>query len=173
MQKYKRFMLWVMALYIFWIILLFSSQNAKESSAESLSVIEKAVIFLEKLGFNTLTNIFNQLIASQIFKIQKLVRKLAHFFNFSVLGCLYTGLTGEYQKGKWILIKSITLGLIAAIIDETYQGFIPGRSAQVTDVITDLSGVFTGAMFVLFFLNKDKKSNLFKCRTNPSRLHLL
>ena len=158
MQKYKRFMLWVMALYIFWIIMLFSSQNAQASSAESLSVIEKAVMFLEKLGFSTLANGFKYHTAFPIFKIQKFVRKLAHFFNFSVLGCLYTGLTREYQNGKWMLIKSITLGLIAAIIDEVYQGFIPGRSAQVTDVITDLSGVFMGAMFVFFFLNKDKKA---------------
>ncbi len=157
MQKYKRFMLWVMALYIFWIILLFSSQNAKASSAESLSVIEKAVIFLEKLGFSALANIIKQQTASQIFKIQKFVRKLAHFFNFSVLGCLYTGLTGEYQNGKRILIKSITLGLIAAIIDEVYQGFIPGRSAQLTDVMIDFFGVSTGTFSVFLFLNLNKK----------------
>ena len=157
MQKYKRFMLWMMALYIFWIILLFSSQSAKASSAESLSIVEKAVIFLEKLGFSTLASIFKQQTVSPIFKIHKFVRKLAHFFNFSVLGCLYTGLTCEYQNGKWMLIKSITLGLIAATIDEVYQGFIPGRSAQLTDVMIDLYGVFTGAMFVFLFLNKDKK----------------
>ena len=55
---------------------------------------------------------------------------------------------------------SFSLGLIYAISDEIHQSFIPGRSAQVTDVLIDTSGVIFGIVLVLLIYTLIKKKRL-------------
>ena len=43
------------------------------------------------------------------------------------------------------------VGLFTAVIDEFIQLFFEGRSAEITDVLIDFSGVVTGALFMLLF----------------------
>ncbi len=73
-----------------------------------------------------------------------LIRKLAHFAEFAVLGLLW-GLYGQLQwyPAMW------TYGLGVALIDEGLQMFIPGRAAAVRDVVMDYAGFFCGFALVM------------------------
>ena len=42
--------------------------------------------------------------------------------------------------------------MTTALLDETIQRFIPGRSSQVTDVWIDMAGVVSGALISLILL---------------------
>lgn len=43
-----------------------------------------------------------------------------------------------------VCMAAIICGLITACLDEAHQYFVPGRSAQITDVCVDFSGVIAG-----------------------------
>ena len=72
------------------------------------------------------------------FLSHKLLRKLAHFSIFAVLGALLYGLFRQYER--FHLLKPIGAALCGAFTDETIQLFVPGRSGQVSDIWIDLSG---------------------------------
>lgn len=73
------------------------------------------------------------------------IRKTAHFFEFFVQAVLLCNVfqaarTDRKNSHGYILL----LSLMTAVIDEYIQLFSPGRSGQVTDIILDFSGGFTG-----------------------------
>ena len=70
-----------------------------------------------------------------------LVRKLAHFTEFSALGALLGWRFGMLGKGKW---QPLLWGIAAASIDETIQRFVPDRGPSPKDVCIDSFGVLTG-----------------------------
>ncbi|MDM8534563.1 VanZ family protein, partial [Clostridiaceae bacterium HSG29] len=118
---------------ILWIIIIyyFSSQNAVNSSNQSLGVLA----FIE--------NLFS-------IKIEHgLLRECAHFFNYAVLGILaYKSL-----EGKLLII--VLFGISISISDETFQGFIDGRSSSLFDVIVDSFGFISAILFSKLFLKKE------------------
>ena len=127
----KRWRLWlalgVTALWL-WFIYARSAQPAEVSHAESEGVLEFLLRFFPFLDMY-------------------LVRKLAHFTEYSILGgllCLDWSLLG-----KPALLLSAATGLLAAGADECLQTFIPGRSGELGDVLLDLFGVIAGAGLVL------------------------
>ncbi len=67
------------------------------------------------------------------------VRKLAHFAEFGVLGLLLFWCFA----GHWS--RTLFAGLLCALCDESIQLFVPGRSAQVSDLWVDFSGVLAAA----------------------------
>lgn len=96
--------------------LTFIFQNSMESVAQSeeksTAVMEKVCFLLERVvGKGNVTD--------------HLVRKLAHFFEFSVLGIEMSALSFLHHSPRRTLYFSITLpvfcGLLAALTDETIQ----------------------------------------------------
>jgi len=72
-----------------------------------------------------------------------LLRKIAHFTEFSALGfCLAwrCGMRGKKPIGGFLF------GAAAAATDETIQRFVPGRGPSLWDVLLDCSGVLTGML---------------------------
>ena len=86
-----------------------------------------------------------------------LLRKLAHFSEFAMLGLLLTWLFGMLQKKP---IVAFGLGFLAACMDETIQRFVPDRGPSFRDVLIDSSGVLTGMLLLLagYTILKHKKS---------------
>lgn len=86
-----------------------------------------------------------------------LLRKLAHFTEFSVLGMCLAWLFGMLRrKMPWPL----ALGVAAACVDETIQRFVPGRGPSVKDVGIDSCGVLVGIILVqLGYTYLKKKRN--------------
>lgn len=84
-----------------------------------------------------------------------LIRKLAHFSEFAILGFLLS------WNGKLRQVKSMSfpvlLGLLAAMTDETIQRFVPGRGSMVTDVWIDFSGVLVGSFVISLLWKKQEK----------------
>lgn len=75
-----------------------------------------------------------------------LLRKLAHFTEFTVLGMLLCWRFGMLGKG-WKL--ALVLGIAAACMDETIQMFVPDRGPGIRDVCIDTAGVATGIALLL------------------------
>lgn len=75
-----------------------------------------------------------------------LLRKVAHFTEFTCLGLCLSWLVAMLQKHKAL---PLLFGFLTACVDETIQSFVPGRNPSPVDVAIDTSGVLTG-MILLF-----------------------
>lgn len=85
------------------------------------------------------------------------IRKYAHLFEFCMLGVSSMLLTGELRPDfRTAVLKSRVGSLSAAWVfcvfyactDELHQYFVPGRSAQVSDVMIDSCGALIGCVFI-------------------------
>ena len=76
-----------------------------------------------------------------------LLRKIAHFTEFTVLGLCLAWLHGMLQKGR---VRPFLWGAAAAAVDETIQRFVPGRGPSLKDVCIDSAGVLTGIILLWF-----------------------
>ena len=75
-----------------------------------------------------------------------LLRKLAHFTEFTGLGmllCWGFGMAGKGWKPAFLW------GAAAACTDETIQMFVPDRGPGIRDVCIDSAGVLTGIVLIL------------------------
>ena len=84
-----------------------------------------------------------------------LIRKLAHFVEFTVLGILLNWLT-VLMKGNWW--NPIPVGVAVASIDEMIQMFVPGRGPGILDVGIDSCGVLMGIVLLntAYFLKRKR-----------------
>lgn len=74
-----------------------------------------------------------------------LLRKLAHFSEFAMLGALFCWLFAMLlSAGKRTVLLPGVSGFLAACADEIIQRFVPGRHGCFTDVCIDFAGVLTG-----------------------------
>lgn len=113
-----------------------SMQSVTESQGKSLSVLAEVKPLLEVfVGRGNVTN--------------HLVRKLAHFTEYSTLGCELALLLLFIRKiTLQPIIDCLFFGMAVALTDETIQIFT-GRGSQVQDVWLDFAGSCTGILFVL------------------------
>ena len=70
-----------------------------------------------------------------------LLRKIAHFTEFSALGASLVWRFGMLEKRK---SNALVCGLLAACVDETIQLFVPDRGPAIRDVLIDTCGVAAG-----------------------------
>ena len=77
-----------------------------------------------------------------------LLRKLAHFTEFTALGMLLTWRMGMLDKHS---VRALALGAGAACVDETIQVFVPGRGPGILDVGIDTLGVTVGILLILIY----------------------
>ena len=82
-----------------------------------------------------------------------LVRKLAHFTEYAVLGALLLLLTAVgFRVRLQTVVNCLFFLMAAALTDETIQMFSDGRSSQLTDVWLDFSGAMAGILVGLICL---------------------
>lgn len=83
------------------------------------------------------------------------IRKMAHFGLFAIAGIVAYLATGSLKK-------SIVIVFLMGSIDEMHQYFIPGRGAEVGDVVIDTVGGAVGSVFVKAVLKlKAEKTEFF------------
>ena len=93
--------------------------------------------------------------------MNRIVRKLAHLTEFTILGSvLYTILRRYITYGT--VIKTIALGILIASLDEFIQLFSPGRSSQLSDILIDTIGVILGILLVKLVYYIGYKRSTFK-----------
>lgn len=74
-----------------------------------------------------------------------LLRKIAHFTEFTALGMCLAWLFGMLGRKKY---WPFVCGVAAAITDETIQLFVPDRGPSIKDVALDSCGVVTGMILL-------------------------
>lgn len=131
-------------------IFCFSNQIADDSSITSsivVNLISEIIPTIKNMQEPDKT-ILKEEILTQI------VRKGAHFSIYAMLGILTINfmLTFENKKMSKKIIYALMFCMFYAITDEFHQYFIPGRSAEIRDVLIDSSGALTGILFVIIVL---------------------
>ena len=136
-KKMFRFLLkplsFVPALCVMYMIFSFSAQTADESGQLSMLVSEKVVLLLGKL---TSGNLDTAQVGVYVDEIHFLVRKMAHFSEYFLLGLTLSLPLYVYRlRGFWLVLAA---GLFCA-------GFaVAGRSPALRDVAIDTAGSITG-----------------------------
>ena len=115
--------------------ILFIFHNSLEissiSSARSHEVMQKINAILAHLNIGPLS--------------EHVVRKLAHFSEFTLEGVLPRRFV---RHVSWPILG----GMATALLDETIQLYVPGRTSSVRDVWIDFGGVIAGLFVALLLL---------------------
>ena len=137
------------------IIFNFSNQNGEKSEGLSQNIARKIAGILELDD-----DLTDEEAEGLIGKIDHIIRKLAHFCIYTLLGIvlmLFLSTTNLTNK-KRILIAMV-FGLLYATSDEIHQVFISDRIARISDVLIDTLGVMFGIFIVRFIkIYKMKKA---------------
>ena len=132
----KRWILYIVLCLIVFFIWDNSLQNGGSSDGFSLMFAEWFAPVAYKLGFH-----------GNIWALNRIVRKLAHLTEFTILGgVLYAILRRYIEYGT--VAKTIGVGVAIASFDEFIQLFSPGRSSQFSDILIDTVGIFIGVLVV-------------------------
>lgn len=146
----KRCILYILLGLIVFFIWDNSMQNGGSSDGFSIFFAEAFAPIVNKLGFH-----------GSIWTMNRIVRKLAHLTEFTILGSvLYTILRRYITYGT--VIKTIALGILIASLDEFIQLFSPGRSSQLSDILIDTIGVILGLLLVKLVYYIGYKRSTFK-----------
>ena len=130
---------------IFVTIFGFSNQNSETSAGLSQKVTNFVVEFVPSIK-----NMQEQEKENVVDRIESIVRKIAHYSIYTLVGILLMSLMSTYKIKELDRIAiSMIIGVIYAATDEIHQAFVPGRGPLVTDVILDSIGVLTGICIVL------------------------
>ena len=143
----KRWILYIMLGLIVFFIWDNSLQNGGTSDGFSLIFAEWLAPIADKLGFY-----------GNIWALNRIVRKLAHLTEFTILGgVLYVVLRHYIEYGT--VVKTIGVGIVIACLDEFIQLFSLGRSSQVFDVLIDTIGIIIGILVVklAYYISHDKR----------------
>ena len=137
------------------IIARFSFQNSTESSQTSQGIL-------------SLIPFYDKIPAEWLSVIHTLIRKIAHFSVYALLGFTSFNAFHFSVRIKRIFIYLISVGLASsyAIIDEfIYQAITPGRAPMIMDVCIDTCGACFGALLMLLItvivnIIKNKETSL-------------
>ena len=128
-------------LVIIWMLIIFimSSFNAVDSADQSNFIVD------------IIARLFN---ISNIAKLTIIVRKIAHFSEYFILGLLLINL---FKNNKKKYLYTEVIGIIYAISDEIHQLFVPGRSGKIMDIIIDNTGIIIAIIVIITYKNLTKR----------------
>lgn len=144
----KRIIFLAILLATFYIVFNFSAQNGEESGNLSEKVTTFIVNVLSKVK-NMDTNTKLHYIA----KLHPIVRKLAHFSLYTIIGFSLMGFFSTFNiRNKYKVLWSGLIGISYAGLDEFHQSFTPGRGPSIKDVAIDSAGVLTGILILIMLI---------------------
>ena len=131
-------------LVIIWMgtIFYFSNQVSDDSSKSSGRITETIVKVISKEPEKAPLELKE--------RVEKIVRKTAHFSMYAIGGFLMAGLISTTKvTNKYLIILSILLTALYACSDEIHQLFVYGRSCEVRDIFIDTLGASLGTTIYL------------------------
>ena len=131
-------------LIVIWMMVIFnfSNQGGTKSSGTSSKVT--------KIIINVITKDKEEPNKQTMERIEKVVRKGAHYTIYTIGGLLIMNYAYSMEKTKkQKILGSLLFGAFYAGTDELHQYFVPGRSARLFDVGLDTLGVLTGIYIYL------------------------
>lgn len=147
----KKITLWILVIITCVMIFNFSSASGDSSDKISSKATKKITSFISKETDDSLNE-------KSFSDIHKIIRKLAHFIEFALLGIFVFLLTRcyDFSLKKSVLI-ALAFILLYAITDEVHQLFVAGRSGRVKDVFIDFFGGCVG-LFATFPFESKKQT---------------
>ncbi len=129
------------------LIFVFSTEDAERSDETSGSV-SRTIIQITCPDYDMMAPKDQRVYFDSI---QHLVRKSAHFSEYTALGfmirlCLESWFGHRMKKYRILALIGFAAGTVYACTDEAHQLAIDGRSGQFTDVLVDGSGVLAGVV---------------------------
>ncbi|MBQ7288578.1 MAG: VanZ family protein [Clostridia bacterium] len=145
----KKFFCWILVIACMVLIFSFSSQTSGQSTDTSNSFIKTVISFFYP-AFKEWTSAEQ----AELYNIcSHLVRKLAHFSVFGLLGFLVTLALSNYRLSyRRTIFYSFCFCVIYAISDEIHQMFVPGRAPGFLDVLIDAVGALLGSCIIICIL---------------------
>ena len=136
----KKVLLWILVIVWMGLIFYYSSESGIESTNKSRGIITKTNI-IEKYQEGSSESEKEETLET----VDIYFRKIAHASVFLVLAILVCFLAKEYTLDiKKILLISILVCFLYSCSDEIHQLYVPGRSAEIRDVIIDNIGTLVG-----------------------------
>lgn len=124
----------ILTIFVTVFILSNSFKTAEVSSESSGRIVGIIIRFCEWIGYNINTD-----------NLQHIVRKTAHFLEFSLQGFLLSGCFSRSFRERVVYV--LFFGLLTACTDEFVQLFFDGRGGQIQDVFLDFCGTAWGLVF--------------------------
>lgn len=140
-------------LLIIWmiVIFMFSNQNGKESKSVSDKVTSNVIDAVEVVTKDDVSDDKrNNIIKDSRF----VVRKLAHFSLYFILGILSYLTISSYNISNRVIVYSLLLCFLYACSDETHQMFSDGRTFRILDIFIDTMGASISNFICLYFVNR-------------------
>lgn len=126
-----------------------SLRVATDSAAQSQSVTQKIQDLFKVIAPGS----FIATATGEDFDLlEDIIRVLAHFAEFALLGALCVWNYRAYTKDKRWMFLPFLVGTLVSVVDEILQYFTPGRAFEWLDVGIDLGGVLVGGLFAFFTL---------------------
>ncbi|MBP3706929.1 MAG: VanZ family protein [Clostridia bacterium] len=154
-MKVKLFRFIAITVTVLWMLLIFSfsAQNATKSASLSKGLKYK-LFSLVYPDFDEMTEDEQQELLDKF-----PIRKLAHFFAYSVLGILSWLSFVSYKKITYKLrcVYPFFICVIYAVSDELHQYFVAGRSCELRDVVIDSSGALLAIIIISLYSGFSKR----------------
>ena len=153
----KKVVLWFAVIACMVTIFMFSAQSSDTSNELSEGFLYRVLDF-----FNYWEKMPRAMQFEQLEKLHVIIRKIAHFSIYAILGfwaCLLVKVGYEIKgfKGFWM---PAVFCVLYAVTDEIHQVFVPGRSGQGLDVLIDSIGGTVGVgiavIICLIFIRRKK-----------------
>lgn len=115
--------------------LCFSSQNSGDSNSLSKIIAGRIVSVMELKGDD----------AQTLGSVNLIVRKLAHFTEYLLMGVLLAVALTNLLRRAWLaMVLAGAGGIVFAFLDEWVQRGSPGRGQSLFDVMVDGAGIVVG-----------------------------
>lgn len=126
-------------------IFMFSSRTGKESTRDSRKV-DSAVTRVQKKKISKMNR---KQKADYIEKIDKIVRKSAHFMEYLILAQLLFGAVYLESRKKCVnFLIPFLIASLYSVSDEVHQFFVSERTGTPVDVLIDSAGALAGVLLV-------------------------
>jgi len=159
----KRFFLILLMLLWMGLMFWFSAQSGTDSAAMSGKLLRW--VFAHIPHWDSLTDAQQRL---RIKAFHNAFRKLAHFFEYAVLGIFASLVMRQFsaknddnqirQRVRCLLIPAC-FALLCGAVDELHQSFVPGRNPFPFDVVIDFAGACLGILILKLILDRRPPQN--------------
>jgi len=145
-----RYILFIIIIMLCVTIFDFSSDDGKTSSGKSRYVAIYLLNFTKE--FRNMDEASREIAIGNLVPI---LRKMAHFSIYGMLGALSFGAALTFKKWKFSkrFLISFAYCFIYASLDEIHQLFVDGRAGKFTDVLIDSAGAILGIITIYILSN--------------------
>ncbi len=134
-------------MWILWmsVIFAYSAKTATQSTVQS-NRVGKMLCSVFVSGYRDMPSEAQLKMAESI---DFVVRKTAHFLEYTILGVLTVWAMEQSKclKGRLFWV-SLLWCILYAVSDETHQYFVPGRACKASDMVLDSAGALFGILLI-------------------------